>query len=84
MCAVVCMRQLMGHGIGRSATCRARGPNVVARAVGNRCRDRIAVVNIRQEAFYRCDEHAEQRDERACAAEQRSEWHSPTRHERDT
>ena len=84
MRAVVSVRQLMRRRMRWSPAVGDRGRTMATRVAGDRCRSRIAVVNIRQEAFYRCDEHAKQRNERAGTAEQKSKRRSPTRHERDT
>lgn len=85
MRAVVSVRQLMRRRMRRKPVAAAdRRSTMSTRVAGDRCRSRITVVNIRQEAFYRCDEHAKQRNERAGTAEQKSKRRSPTRHERDT
>lgn len=59
MRAVVNVRQLMRRRMRGSPAAGECGSAVVARAVDNRGRGRIAVVNIRQETFYRCDKHPE-------------------------
>lgn len=46
--------------------------------------DGIAVVNVGQETLDGCHKHAEQRDERADAAEEETKRLWPTRHDVDT
>ena len=70
MSAVVRVRQVVG--LVRGCAIGNCGRTVVAR-IDNLRADCITVVNVRQEALDRCDEHAGERDELADAADQRAE-----------
>ena len=82
--AMVGVRQLVRCGVRRPAPFLIRGGAVVEPIVTGLRRDRVAVVNVRQEPFDGCHHDAEERNECAHAAEQEAEWLSPTRHDTDT